>query len=65
MRHPARLVYLLTLPLLALGAAATTHAQEIADAKANNDWFAAIVAVLMVVVLAMGSFIGSRRGHQD
>ncbi len=65
LRCPARCRALGFTALAALGPAAATYAQPVADAKDNNDWLAAIAAVFLVVLLALGSFVGSRRGHQD
>ena len=51
--------------LLAVLPAAQLLAQPVSDTKPANDWLAPIVAVFLVVILAVGSFMGSRRGHQD
>ena len=55
------LLVLITLTLTAVSASA----QPVADAKEAPTWLAAVLAILIVVVVALGSFMGSRRGHQD
>jgi uncharacterized membrane protein len=51
--------------LLVLFTAGPALAQPVADAKETPTWLAAVLAVLILVLLAIGSFMGSRRGHQD
>ena len=65
MRQPPRLQIRLLVTLLAILPAVQPLAQPVAETKPANDWLAPIVAVFLVVIIAVGSFMGSRRGHQD
>ncbi|MEO1237344.1 MAG: hypothetical protein AAFX76_11205 [Planctomycetota bacterium] len=40
-------------------------AQPVADAEESSDLLALLIAIGLVVVIAVGSFMSSRRGHQD
>jgi uncharacterized membrane protein len=40
-------------------------AQPVAEAQDSGAWLAAVLAVLLLLIVLIGSFMGSRRGHQD
>ncbi|MEM9883637.1 MAG: hypothetical protein AAF800_12045 [Planctomycetota bacterium] len=61
MRFPARILGVIGLTLAALPAAA----QPVAEAQESGGWLAFMVMIGLVVLIAIGSFMSSRRGHQD
>ncbi|MEM6459667.1 MAG: hypothetical protein AAF710_09795 [Planctomycetota bacterium] len=61
MRFPARILGVIGLTLAVLPASA----QPVAEAQDAPGWLAFMVMIGLVVLIAIGSFMSSRRGHQD
>jgi len=40
-------------------------AQPVTEAKDSGSWIATVFAIVLCIGVAVGSFTGSRRGHQD
>ncbi len=55
----------LTLLTLVFTAAPAALAQPVAEAKPVAGWLAFMVMIVLLIVIAIGSFMSSRRGHQD
>ncbi|MEM1027874.1 MAG: hypothetical protein AAGJ38_07300 [Planctomycetota bacterium] len=55
----------LALMLLLLTAAPTAWAQPVEEAKPVAGWLAFMVMIVLLIVIAVASFMSSRRGHQD
>lgn len=56
---------ILTLITLLFTAAPATLAQPVADAKPAAGWLAFMVMIGLMILIAIASFMSSRRGHQD
>lgn len=50
---------------LTFTAAPAALSQPIADAKPVPGWLAYMGMILLIILIAIGSFMSSRRGHQD
>lgn len=55
----------LALLTLVLTAAPAVMAQPVEEAKPVAGWLAFMVMIVLLIVIAVGSFMSSRRGHQD
>ncbi|MBB6429085.1 hypothetical protein [Algisphaera agarilytica] len=57
----------LALALLALivTAAPSAMAQPVAEAKPVANWLSFMVMIVLLIIVAIASFMSSRRGHQD
>lgn len=55
----------LALLTIILAAAPAALAQPVDDAKPVAGWLAFMVMIGLLIVIAVGSFMSSRRGHQD
>lgn len=55
----------LTLLTLVFTAAPAALAQPVAEAKPTAGWLAFMVMIVLLIAIAIGSFMSSRRGHQD
>lgn len=56
---------LITLCLTTAPAWAASKAIKISDAPPQNHWVPVIIAVLLFVCVAVGSFKSAKRTHQD
>ena len=46
-------------------AAALAQREDVQEAKETSTWVAMVVAIGLVIVVAIGTFMSPRRGHQD
>ncbi|MEM9419817.1 MAG: hypothetical protein AAGA25_12325 [Planctomycetota bacterium] len=46
-------------------AAPPVMAQPVAEAKPVAGWLAFMVMIVLLIIIAVASFMSSRRGHQD
>jgi hypothetical protein len=60
--QPARWLLAATLCLMT---GAPVLAQEIARAPEKSGWIADMIAILLLVCVAVVSFMSSKRGHRD
>lgn len=61
MKHAHRILIAVWLGLLA----SPLWAQEIGKAPEKSGWIADVIAIVLVVCIAVVSFMSSKRGHQD
>ena len=61
-----RITSLLTVLLMTLIAAGPAMAQQVDLAPArSNEWVTFVVVIILLILASVGSFLSSRRGHQD
>jgi len=57
--------FVLALLTLVFTAVPAAIAQPVAEAKPVAGWLAFMVMIVLLIVIALGSFMSPRRGHQD